>query len=123
MDAIRLIHANRHALAKAGGVAEVLAEARQAQALTEAVRGHLAAGGPEPETVEIRAAQLTDVADPRAALAGLGELLGEVGMALVGVACGDDAEPLYWECMDAIEAAGESRKRVAEALRAIGEEA
>ncbi|MEV6684923.1 DUF6099 family protein [Streptomyces sp. NPDC051578] len=66
-----------------------------------------------------RAAQLTEVADPRQALLGLQALLGEVGIALVGVACGTDDETLYWQCIESIDAADESSDRVRALLRRI----
>lgn len=68
-----------------------------------------------------RAAQLSEVADPRAALTGLGALLGEVGIALVGVACETDEQGLYWQCMEAIDAADESTDRVRGMLRLLDE--
>ncbi|MYW08656.1 hypothetical protein GT034_09925, partial [Streptomyces sp. SID2563] len=68
-----------------------------------------------------RAARLTEVADPRAALTGLAALLGEVGMALVGVACETDEQSLYWQCMEAIDAADESTDRVHSMLRLLDE--
>ncbi|MFI9062505.1 DUF6099 family protein [Streptomyces sp. NPDC053429] len=66
-----------------------------------------------------RAAQLTEVADARQALLGLQALLGEVGIALVGVACGTDDETLYWQCIESIDAADESSDRVRALLRRI----
>lgn len=50
--------------------------------------------------------------DAREALAALAVLLGEVGIALVAVACDTDEEGLYWQCMEAIDAADESGDRV-----------
>lgn len=64
-----------------------------------------------------RAAQLTEVTDARQALLGLQALLGEVGIALVGVACGTDDEGLYWQCIESIDAADESSDRVRAILR------
>lgn len=40
MDAMRLIGVTRHALAKAGSVHDIVAEAWQVQALAEAVGGY-----------------------------------------------------------------------------------
>jgi hypothetical protein len=57
--------------------------------------------------------------DAREALLCLGCLLGEVGIALVGVACAADGEGIYWQCMEAIDAADESRDRVLEMLRRL----
>ncbi|TFE43110.1 hypothetical protein E3E14_23130, partial [Streptomyces sp. ICN441] len=59
-----------------------------------------------------RAAQLTEVTDPWRSLDALGTLLGEVGIALVGVACATDEEGLYWQCIEAIDAADESSDHV-----------
>lgn len=66
-----------------------------------------------------RAAQLSEVADAHGALTGLGGLLGEVGTALVGVACATDEEALYWQCIEGIDAADESGDRVRGMLRRL----
>jgi hypothetical protein len=143
MDAVRLILTSRRALAASGGGPRVLTEVWQAQALAQAIGSRLAVSGP-PElrgealgltelagrgcgvldtphlaTEELRAAQLTDLGDARQALLGLGGLLGEVGIALVGFACAVDDESTYWQCMEAIDAADESRDRVREMLRKL----
>ncbi|MFJ2115370.1 MULTISPECIES: DUF6099 family protein [unclassified Streptomyces] len=136
MNAERLIGVSRHALAGSAGALDVIAEAWQAQALAQAIGGHLVLRGPRElrgearQLVEaggrgcavsdppalgvggIRAARLAGVPDIGAALAALGALLGEVGIALVAVACGTDEEALYWQCMEAIDAADESNDRV-----------
>ncbi|GGX27068.1 DUF6099 family protein [Streptomyces chryseus] len=153
MDAVRLIGQSRHALARSRAARDILVEAWQAQALTQAIGGHLAltgpaelrgearglsetggrgcgafdipalwaegmdgAGGP-PRDARPRAAQMTQVTDARTALTGLGALLGEVGIALVGVACATDEEALYWQCIEGIDAADESSDRVRGLLR------
>ena len=143
MDAVRLILTSRRALAASGDGPRVLTEVWQAQALAQAIGSRLAVCGP-PElrgealgltelagrgcgvldtpplaTEELRAAQLTDLGDARQALLGLGGLLGEVGIALVGLACTADDESTYWQCMEAIDAADESRDRVREMLRKL----
>jgi hypothetical protein len=59
--------------------------------------------------------------DARLALLCLGGLLGEVGIALVGIACAADDEGTYWQCMEAIDAADESRDRVLEMLRRLAD--
>lgn len=59
------------------------------------------------------------MADIRAALTGLGALLGEVGIALVAVACATDEEGMYWQCIDAIDAADEAGDRVGVMLRRL----
>ncbi|WP_234335116.1 DUF6099 family protein [Streptomyces sp. NRRL S-118] len=143
MDAERLIVAGRGALARSTVALDIVAEAWQAQALARAIGHHLALCGPRELRSEarglcdtggrevtgpdhpalrgggIRAAQLTGVADVRGALLGLGALLGEVGIALVGVACATDEEGLYWQCIEAIDAADESNDRVRMMLRRL----
>ncbi|MET7345015.1 DUF6099 family protein [Streptomyces sp. NPDC087866] len=145
MEAERLVTVIRQALAESRGTPDIIAEAWQAQALAQAVGGRLAASGPKELRAEARAlseiggrssgaldhpaaragvaraARLTEVADPRAALTGLAALLGEVGMALVGVACETDEQSLYWQCMEAIDAADESTDRVRGMLRLLDE--
>ncbi|WP_455358777.1 DUF6099 family protein [Streptomyces sp. SYSU K21746] len=143
MDAVRLIRAGRLALAQSRGALDIVAEAWQAQALAQAIGGQLALVGPPELRVEarglsesggrgcgvldhlvlraggIRAAQLSEVSDAREALLGLGGLLGEVSIALVGVACATDDEGLYWQCIEAIDAADESSDRVHAMLRRL----
>ncbi|WP_407699049.1 DUF6099 family protein [Streptomyces katsurahamanus] len=143
MDAERLIFAGRHALAQSRTVPDIVAEAWQAQALAQAIGGRLAVYGPPELRGEarglsetggrgvgalehpgvhsggIRAAQLSGMADARATLLGLGALLGDVGIALVQVACGTDDEGLYWSCVEAIDAADESSDRVRTMLRKL----
>lgn len=149
MDAVRLIAAGRHALAQSGAAWDIVGEAWQAQALTQGIGSWLAVTGPPELRAEARglgeaggrgcglldspavrggggvpdypprAAQLTEVRDVRQALLGLQALLGEVGIALVGVACGTDEEALYWQCIESIDAADESSDRVRALLRRI----
>lgn len=143
MDAERLIAVARRALAECGVALEVVAEAWQVQILAQAIGGRLAACGPQELRGEarglsetggrgggpvdprplhsgtLRAAQLTGVADPRRALTALAVLLGEVGIALVGVACATDEEGLYWQCIEAIDAVDESTDRVRAMLRRL----
>ncbi|WP_329380249.1 DUF6099 family protein [Streptomyces sp. NBC_01716] len=143
MDAERLIAAGRVALARSGAALDVVAEAWQAQALAQAIGDQLALYGPKELRTEardlaetgarggalpehpslraggIRAARLTTVTDARSALTGLGMLLGEAGIALVSVACGTDEEGLYWQCIEAIDAADESNDRVHGMLRQL----
>ncbi|MFE1442283.1 DUF6099 family protein [Streptomyces sp. NPDC058739] len=149
MDAVRLILTSRRALAGSGEERQIMVEVWQAQSLAQAIGSRLAVFGPpqlrgealgltelagrgcgvlgRPELGpgELRAAQLTDLGDARQALLGLGGLLGEVGIALVGVASTAADEGTYWQCMEAIDAADESRDRVLEMLRRLadGEEA
>lgn len=149
MDAERLIGVSRHALAASAEDMDVIAEAWQAQALARAIGHHVALRGPKelrsdarelrdlpelsgvggggglpPEIPGVRAGAiralgLSGVRDVRAALTGLGLLLGEVGIALVAVACATDEEGRYWQCIEAIDAADESSDRVGGMLRTI----
>lgn len=143
MDAVRLIMASRRALAGSGAEREVITEAWQAQALAQAIGSRLAVAGPPelrgealgltelagrgcgvlgppPLAVDtLRAARLGELGDARQTLVGLGGLLGEVGIALVGIASAADDETTYWQCMEAIDAADESRDRVLEMLRRL----
>jgi hypothetical protein len=143
MDAERLIGVSRHALAQSREVPDIVAEAWQAQALAQAIGSRLAVCGPPELRGEarglseiggrgcgvldhpmvrsggVRAAQLSEVTDARATLTGLNALLGEVGIALVAVACGTDEEGLYWQCIEAIDAADESSDRVRGMLRRL----
>ncbi|MEU4682828.1 DUF6099 family protein [Streptomyces xinghaiensis] len=145
MDAARLIEDTRHGLARARAPQEIVAEAWQAQALAEAVGTHLLLYGPQefetearglseaggrlrgslPEAARragrVRAARLSDVQDQRRVLIGLGALLGEVGIALVGVACSAEVETFYWQCMEVIDAVDESGDRVGGLLRQLEE--
>jgi hypothetical protein len=143
MDAVRLIVTSRRALARSSEMPEIMREVWQAQALAQAIGSRLAVSGP-PElrgealgltelagrgcgvldapslgVGDLRAAQLTDLGDARQTLLDLGGLLGEVGIALVGIACAADDEGTYWQCMEAIDAADESRDRVLEMLRRL----
>ena len=145
MDAVRLIVTSRRALAGSGGAPEIMTEVWQAQALAQAIGSRLAVAGP-PELrgealgltelagrgcgvldrpdialAELRAAQLTELGDARQALLCLGGLLGEVGIALVGLASAADDETTYWQCMEAIDAADESRDRVLEMLNKLAD--
>ncbi|MFD7613211.1 DUF6099 family protein [Streptomyces sp. NPDC059828] len=146
MEAERLISAGRHALAQCRDALQVVTEAWEAQALAQVIGSQLALCGPKelrgearalgegggrgggpasPIDVPLlragspRAAQLTAVSDPLRALTLLSALLGEVGIALVGVACGTDEEGLYWQCIEAIDATDESGDRVRAMLRRL----
>ncbi|MEW2417618.1 DUF6099 family protein [Streptomyces sp. NPDC046866] len=149
MDAVRLIAVGRYALARSGAAMDIVGEAWQAQALTQGMGNWLAVSGPRDLRSEARglgeaggrgcgvidraalgegerapegpprAVQLTGIADVRQAMLGLQALLGEVGIALVGVACGTDDESLYWQCIESIDAADESSDRVRAILRRI----
>ncbi|WP_377268988.1 DUF6099 family protein [Peterkaempfera sp. SMS 1(5)a] len=147
MDALRLIKSTRHALTQTRGVPEVLVEAWQACTLTEAVGGHLVLHGEEPLRAAAqrlleagghaggcldrppedwtgfgRVARLTELEDPALALRELRMLLHEAAEALIVVACGADTETLYWQCIDAVDAAAECRDAATELLRILHEE-
>ena len=145
MDAVRLIGASRCALMGSGDAPGTMAEVWQAQALAQAIGSRLAVSGPPElrgealgltelagrgcgvldapalDVGDLRAAQLTELGDARRALSDLGGLLGEVGIALVGIACAADDEGTYWQCMEAIDAADESRDRVLQMLRRLAD--
>ncbi|MEI7032823.1 DUF6099 family protein [Streptomyces pratensis] len=144
MEAERLIEAGRRALAASQGPLDVMAEAWQAQALARVVGSRLAMCGPielrgeaqalgeigagsaaldHPKVLcgGARAVQMSGIADVRAALAGLSLLLGEAGIALVGVACDTGEDGLYWQCIEAMDAADESLDRVHGMLRRLTE--
>ncbi|MEV7124383.1 DUF6099 family protein [Streptomyces sp. NPDC093260] len=143
MDAVRLILASRRGLAGSDDAAAILTEVWQAQALAQAIGSRLAVSGPpelrgealgltelagrgcgvldtpDLEPDDLLAAQLTELSDARRTLLSLGGLLGEVGIALVGVAGSAVDERTYWQCVEAIDAADESRDRVREMLRKL----
>ncbi|MEV0183526.1 DUF6099 family protein [Streptomyces sp. NPDC050625] len=143
MEAMRLIVTSRSALAGSGDAPQILAEVWQAQALAQAIGSRLAVSGPpelrgealgltelagrgcgvldapQLDPGDLRAAQLTELDDARETLLGLGGLLAEVGIALVGMASSADDQARYWQCMEAIDAADESRDRVREMLRKL----
>ncbi|MGR8007588.1 DUF6099 family protein [Streptomyces hypolithicus] len=83
------------------------------------VDGSAQSGGPKLPDIRPRAALLSAVADARVALTALAGLLGEVGIALVGVACATDEEALYWQCIEGIDAADEAGDRVRGILRRL----
>ena len=143
MDAVRLIVASRRALAGSEDGPRIMTEAWQAYALAQAIGSRLAVSGPPElrgealgltelagrgcgvldtppvDMADLRAAQLTELGDARKSLLDLGSLLMELGMALVAVASAADDEGTYWQCMEAIDAADESRDRVREMLRRL----
>ncbi|MEU6406435.1 DUF6099 family protein [Streptomyces sp. NPDC046985] len=144
MDAVRLIQAGRRALAGCGGETSVLlVEVWQAQALSQAIGSRLAVSGPPElrgealgltelagrgcgvldapvlDPGDLLAAQLTELDDPLGALHSLDDLLGDVSIVLLGIASSAAEERTYWQCMEAIDAADESRDRVREMLRKL----
>ncbi|MFF2080750.1 DUF6099 family protein [Kitasatospora sp. NPDC058162] len=143
MEALRLIKTARHALAEARHVPDVLAEARQAALLAEAVGARLAeseddeltglgqqlseAGAHAAVCLERsvataalvrggRAGRLTELGELTPTLGALDEMLREVGETLVVLACGADTESLYWTCIDGVDAVSDC-KDVAARLR------
>ncbi|MET9614083.1 DUF6099 family protein [Kitasatospora indigofera] len=149
MDALRLIKTARHAMAEARDVPDVLLEAWQAGLLTEAVGSRLAERGdgevaalgqllseagaqvasclePSPESAAAgdfgssgRASRLTDLGDLDPLLEELARLLHDTTETLVVLACGADAESLYWTCIDGVDAGSECKDLVAELHRAV----
>ncbi|MFD5269462.1 DUF6099 family protein [Streptomyces sp. NPDC058335] len=143
MDAVRLILTSSRALAGSVDGRRTLTEVWQAQALAQAIGSRLAVSGPpelrgealgltelagrgcgvldtpDLDPGDLLAARLTKLDDAREALLRLADLLGEVGIALVGVASAAADEGTYWQCMEAIDAADESRDRVLEMLRKL----
>jgi hypothetical protein len=146
LDAVHLIKATRHALAECESVEEIVAESWQVQALAGAIGSHLAAYGPQSvrsealglseagtqarrsgagsgmrdgETREARADRLSQIQDTKCALSDLSGLLAETGVALVLVAVTAREEGLYWQCIEAIDAADESQDRVSGILRRL----
>ncbi|GHD21161.1 DUF6099 family protein [Streptomyces galbus] len=142
MEAVRLIRASRRALAGSVGEAEILTEVWQAHTLAQAIGSRLAVSGPpelrgealgltelagrgcgvldtpDLDEGDLRAARLTELDDARETLLSLGGLLGEIGIVLVGLA-GSVDEGTYWQCIESIDAADESRDRVLEMLRKL----
>ncbi|MGV9558515.1 DUF6099 family protein [Streptomyces sp. NPDC003401] len=143
MDAVRLILTSSRALAGSDDGRRTLTEVWQAQALAQAIGSRLAVSGPpelrgealgltelagrgcgvldtpDLDPGDLLAARLTELDDARETLLRLGDLLGEVGIVLVGVASSAADEGTYWQCMEAIDAADESRDRVLEMLRKL----
>lgn len=146
LDAVHLIKATRHALAECESVEEIVAESWQVQALAGAIGSHLAASGPQSvraealglsetggrawrssafsagrtgEECEARADRLSQIQDLKCALSDLSGLLAEAGVALVLVAVSAREEGLYWQCIEAIDAADESQDRVTGILRRL----
>ncbi|SCK48743.1 hypothetical protein H180DRAFT_04366 [Streptomyces sp. WMMB 322] len=146
LDAVHLIKATRHALAECESVEEIVAEAWQVQALAGAIGRHLAVSGPQSVRAEAiglseagtqaclssvgpvrcggrwceaRADRLSQVQDPKCALSDLSLLLAETGVALVLVAVSAREEGLYWQCVEALDAADESGDRVTGMMRRL----
>lgn len=128
MEAVRLIEAMRDALKGARGEQELLAEAWEAHALAEAVVSRLLPDDMRPtgppgagtgRSMPRRAGTLTEVREPAAALRELRDLLSELGVVLVSAACSVEDESLYWQCIEALDAAADSRDQVCVLLREV----
>ncbi|MFD9126318.1 DUF6099 family protein [Kitasatospora sp. NPDC059571] len=66
-----------------------------------------------------RAERLDDLGELEPVLVDLGLLLHEVAETLVVLACGADAEGLYWRCIDGVDSGSECKDLVAELLRTV----
>ena len=103
------------------GPAAARAEARGLCEAGGRARGalfHPALHHPALRGAGLRAAQLSEVRDPHEACCWRwGSCSAEAGIALVGVASSTEEEALYWQCIEAIDAADESRDRVLGMLR------
>jgi uncharacterized protein DUF6099 len=143
LDAVHLIKATRHALGECESVEEIVAESWQVQALAGVIGSHLVASGPQSVRTEARglseagsqgrrsssgpglrdgearADRLSQIQDPKCALSDLSGLLAETGVALVLVAVSAREEGLYWQCIEAIDAADESQDHVVGILRRL----
>ncbi|MFJ8475746.1 DUF6099 family protein [Kitasatospora sp. NPDC094011] len=146
MEALRLIKTARHALAEARHVPDVLAEARQAALLTEAVGALLTESEEDDDLPGLgqqlseagahaaiclgrsvatnalvhggRVGRITELGEPAVALEALDDLLREVGETLVVLACGADSESLYWACIDGVDAVSECKDVTARLIEA-----
>ncbi|WP_405013303.1 DUF6099 family protein [Kitasatospora sp. NBC_01539] len=70
-------------------------------------------------TAGVRAERLDGLGELEPLLHELGSLLHEVAEALVVLACGADAETVYWQCIDGVDAGAECKDLVAELLRTV----
>lgn len=133
MDAARLVAQAERAMGGAPQPDDVIAEAWQAFELTEAVSRLLTAdherpvvrAGPGPVVGPAggdppRAVRLTGVRDPDGTLRALRTLLGEIGLALVGITCTAEDEAAYWNCIEALDAVDEAKDRVRALTRGEG---
>ncbi|GAA4998517.1 DUF6099 family protein [Kitasatospora paranensis] len=69
-----------------------------------------------------RAERLGELGALEPVLGELGSLLHEVAETLVVLACGADAEGLYWRCIDGVDSGAECQDLVAELLRTVRRE-
>lgn len=142
-----MIKTARHALTEARHVPDVLAEARQAALLTEAVGARLAelddeelaglgrqlseAGSHASVCLDRsvvkaavlsggRSGRLTELGELEPTFGALDGLLRELGETLVVLACGADTESLYWTCIDAVDAVAECKDLAVRLCEAAG---
>jgi Family of unknown function (DUF6099) len=125
VDATRLIAETRQALRRASDARAVVVEAWQAHALVEAVGGKLAADGRlGPLVGPSRAARLTGVREPAAALRELLATLTDAVATLVEWARSTEEVLLYWQCVEAGDAtsdAADQVRRILERYEALAE--
>ncbi|SEN35264.1 hypothetical protein SAMN05216267_100483 [Actinacidiphila rubida] len=127
MDAARLVAEAERRMRGCPRPEDVLAEAWQAYELAGAV-GLLLAEGAGPGSGRRRgpglppgaatgagpprAARLTGVRDAPGTLRALHVLLGEIGLALVGLTSSAEDEAAYWQCIEALDAVDEAKDAV-----------
>jgi len=101
------------------------AGAHSVSCLDQPPTGPVADDGTDPEWSRAdwvgtgRAGRLDEVGELEPVLEELGRLLHEVAETLVVLACGADAESLYWRCIDGVDAGAECKDLVAELLRTV----
>ncbi|MFJ1701826.1 DUF6099 family protein [Kitasatospora sp. NPDC088346] len=69
-----------------------------------------------------RADRLRELGEVEPVLLALGSLLHEVAETLVVLACGAEAESVYWRCIDGVDAGAECKDLLAELLRTVRRE-
>lgn len=67
----------------------------------------------------VRAGRLAGIGELEPVLHELGSLLHEVAESLVVLACTADAESVYWQCIDGVDAGAECKDLVSELLRTV----
>ncbi|WP_225849398.1 DUF6099 family protein [Streptomyces sp. HPF1205] len=108
----RLLTADRDGHAKADtGPGESVAGADHAWPV---VRAGPALAGVAADASPPRVVRLTSVRDPAGTLHALRVLLGEIGLALVDMACTAEDEAAYWLCIEALDAVDDAKDRVRE---------
>ncbi|WP_033818083.1 DUF6099 family protein [Kitasatospora sp. MBT63] len=69
-----------------------------------------------------RVERMSELGELEPVLLALGSLLNEVAETLVVLACGAEAESVYWRCIDGVDAGAECKDLVAELLRTVRRE-